>query len=84
MMMEAARTSETSVDIQLRTRQYIPEDPELQQLHVIIIIIIICLIKYLTVSVVMLLFGIYNNIAFPHTLTSSQGTATAFLALEMF
>jgi hypothetical protein len=23
-MMEAARTSETSVDIQLRTRQYIP------------------------------------------------------------
>jgi hypothetical protein len=30
MMMEAARTSETSVDIQLRTRQYIPEDSELQ------------------------------------------------------
>jgi hypothetical protein len=29
-MMEAARTSETSVDIQLRTRQYIPEDTELQ------------------------------------------------------
>jgi len=29
MMMEAARTSETSVDIQLRTRQYIPEDSEL-------------------------------------------------------
>jgi hypothetical protein len=28
-MMEAARTSETSVDIQLRTRQYIPEDSEL-------------------------------------------------------
>jgi hypothetical protein len=28
-MMEAARTSETSVDIQFRTRQYIPEDPEL-------------------------------------------------------
>jgi hypothetical protein len=26
MMMEAARTSETSVDIQLKTRQYIPED----------------------------------------------------------
>jgi hypothetical protein len=25
-MMEAASTSETSVDIQLRTRQYIPED----------------------------------------------------------
>jgi hypothetical protein len=25
-MMEAARTSETSVSIQLRTRQYIPED----------------------------------------------------------
>jgi hypothetical protein len=28
-MMEAARTSETSVDIQLRARQYIPEDSEL-------------------------------------------------------
>jgi hypothetical protein len=29
LIMEAARTSETSVDIQLRTRQYIPEDSEL-------------------------------------------------------
>jgi hypothetical protein len=29
LMMEAARTSETSVDIQLRTRHYIPEDSEL-------------------------------------------------------
>jgi hypothetical protein len=29
LMMEAARTYETSVDIQLRTRQYIPEDSEL-------------------------------------------------------
>jgi hypothetical protein len=28
-MIVAARTSETSVDIQLRTRQYIPEDSEL-------------------------------------------------------
>jgi hypothetical protein len=28
-MMEAASTSETSVDIQLRTRQYIPEYSEL-------------------------------------------------------
>jgi hypothetical protein len=28
-VMEAACTSETSVDIQLRTRQYIPEDSEL-------------------------------------------------------
>jgi hypothetical protein len=27
--MEAARTSETSVDIKLRTRQYNPEDSEL-------------------------------------------------------
>jgi hypothetical protein len=27
-LMDAARTSETSVDIQLRTRQYIPEDSE--------------------------------------------------------
>jgi hypothetical protein len=30
VMMKAARTSETSVDIQLRTWQYIPEDSELQ------------------------------------------------------
>jgi hypothetical protein len=29
LMMEAARTSVTSVDIQLRTLQYIPEDSEL-------------------------------------------------------
>jgi hypothetical protein len=29
LMMEAARTSKTSVDIQLRTWQYIPEDSEL-------------------------------------------------------
>jgi hypothetical protein len=29
-MMEAVRTSETLVDIQLRTRQYIPEDSELR------------------------------------------------------
>jgi hypothetical protein len=29
VMMEAARTSETSVDIQLRTRHYFPEDSEL-------------------------------------------------------
>jgi hypothetical protein len=29
LMMEAARTSETSVNIQLRTWQYIPEDSEL-------------------------------------------------------
>jgi hypothetical protein len=29
LMMEAASTSETSVDIQLRTGQYIPEDCEL-------------------------------------------------------
>jgi hypothetical protein len=29
LMMEAARTSETSVEIQLRTRLYIPEDSEL-------------------------------------------------------
>jgi hypothetical protein len=31
LMMEAARTSETSVDIQLRTWQYIPEDSELRR-----------------------------------------------------
>jgi hypothetical protein len=29
LLKEAARTCETSVDIQLRTRQYIPEDSEL-------------------------------------------------------
>jgi hypothetical protein len=29
-MMDAARTSETSVDIEFRTRQYIPEDSELR------------------------------------------------------
>jgi hypothetical protein len=29
LMMEAVRTSETSVVIQLRARQYIPEDSEL-------------------------------------------------------
>jgi hypothetical protein len=29
LMMEAARTSETSFDIQLRTLQYMPEDSEL-------------------------------------------------------
>jgi hypothetical protein len=33
LMMEAARTSETSVNIQLRTRQYIPEDSELYFTH---------------------------------------------------
>jgi hypothetical protein len=30
MVMEAARFSETSVDIELKTRQYIPEDSELK------------------------------------------------------
>jgi hypothetical protein len=30
LMMEAARTSETSIDIQLRTQQYIAEDSEPQ------------------------------------------------------
>jgi hypothetical protein len=32
-IMEAARTSETSVDIQLRTWQYISEDSELHTCH---------------------------------------------------
>jgi hypothetical protein len=32
-MMEATRTSETSADIKLRTRQYIPEDSELPTRH---------------------------------------------------
>jgi hypothetical protein len=35
LMMEAARTSETSVDINLITRKYIPEDSELQK-HVLL------------------------------------------------
>jgi hypothetical protein len=30
LMIEEARTSQMSVDIDLRTRQYIPEDSELQ------------------------------------------------------
>jgi hypothetical protein len=33
ILMEAALTSETSVDIQLRTRQYIPEDSEFHELN---------------------------------------------------
>jgi hypothetical protein len=33
LMMEAAGTFETSVDIQLITRQYIPEDCDLQTGH---------------------------------------------------
>jgi hypothetical protein len=33
LMMEAARPSETSVEIQLRTRQYIPEDSELHSVR---------------------------------------------------
>jgi hypothetical protein len=37
VIMEAARTSETSVDIQLRTRQYIPEDSELQMSEPLVI-----------------------------------------------
>jgi hypothetical protein len=32
LMMEAARTSETSIGIQLRTWQYIPKDSELHVL----------------------------------------------------
>jgi hypothetical protein len=35
LMMEAARTSETSGDIDLTTRQYIPEDCELQALNTV-------------------------------------------------
>jgi hypothetical protein len=30
LLLPPARTSETSIDIQLTTRQYIPEDSELQ------------------------------------------------------
>jgi hypothetical protein len=36
-MIEAARTSETSVDIQLRTRQYFPDDSELFTLQDVIL-----------------------------------------------
>jgi hypothetical protein len=35
LMIEAACTSETLVDIQLRTRQYIPEDSELHTVSTI-------------------------------------------------
>jgi hypothetical protein len=38
LMMEAARTSGTSVDIQIITRQYIPEDSELHTLVIVIAI----------------------------------------------
>jgi hypothetical protein len=33
LTMEAARTSETSVDIDLTTQQYIPEDSELRYIY---------------------------------------------------
>jgi hypothetical protein len=33
LMMEAARTSETSVDIDLTTRLYIPEESKLQNIY---------------------------------------------------
>jgi hypothetical protein len=33
LMMEAAHTSEMSIDIQSRTRQYMPEDSELHTCH---------------------------------------------------
>jgi hypothetical protein len=39
LMMEAARTSETSGDIDLRTRQYIPED---SKLHVCLCLSVSC------------------------------------------
>jgi hypothetical protein len=35
LMLAAARTSETSVDIDLTSRQYIPEDSELQGLNTV-------------------------------------------------
>jgi hypothetical protein len=38
-MKEAARTSETSVDIQLRTRQYIPEDSGLQATNILKVLV---------------------------------------------
>jgi hypothetical protein len=47
MMMEAAPTSETSVDIQLRTRQYILEDSELH-LHICLIVILLDFYKCLS------------------------------------
>jgi hypothetical protein len=42
-MMEAARTSETSVDIDLTTRQYVPEDSELQdRMHLQNVLRLLC------------------------------------------
>jgi hypothetical protein len=53
LMMEAACTSKTSVDIQLRTRQYIPEDSELHTLrrenlksHEVFLFELACLTSY--------------------------------------
>jgi hypothetical protein len=43
-MMEAARTSETSADIQLRTRQYIPEDSELQRFYLFTYLFVVYLL----------------------------------------
>jgi hypothetical protein len=40
LMMEAARTPETSVDIQLRTRQYIPEESETLKMVIIILYLV--------------------------------------------
>jgi hypothetical protein len=46
LMMEAARTSEKSVDMPLRTRQYIPEDSELRiQPWLLIVLIRIILVS---------------------------------------
>jgi hypothetical protein len=41
-MMEAARISETSVDICLTTRQYIPEDSELHNILIVSITLYGC------------------------------------------
>jgi hypothetical protein len=43
-MMEAARTSETSVDIYLTTRQHIPESSELIGSYVVILKVFLILI----------------------------------------
>jgi hypothetical protein len=46
LMMEATRTSETSVDIQLRTRQHIPEDSELHRTRFMLIFISVHTLRF--------------------------------------
>jgi hypothetical protein len=57
LMMEAARTSQTSVDIDLTTWQYIPEDSELHSL-VMFIRVLNVVLPYMKMLVFTLLLKI--------------------------